>query len=110
MTTRALNRRRLLLSGAAVLAGVVVARASNDTVHVSIDKLSFTPAEVKAKVGATIEWVNTDRIAHSVTVKSGWELVIQPGQTATHVVAAGDGVDYYCRFHPNMRGRIVIVA
>lgn len=42
--------------------------------------------------------------------KGGWEVMIPPGQKATHVVTADDNVEYYCRFHPNMKGRIKIVS
>ena len=108
MTAGLLNRRQALIAGAAVLAGSSLARAHNGTVHVKVEKLAFQPAEIEAKVGETIEWTNGDPFAHTATVKSGWEVTIPPGQTATHAVTADDTVDYYCRFHPNMKGRIVI--
>jgi plastocyanin len=109
MTSIALNRRQLLISGAAVLAGSVAARAHNGTVHVTIDKLTFTPAEIEVKVGETIEWTNHDPFAHTATVKGGWEVTIPPGKVATRVTEAGDSVEYYCRFHPNMKGRITVL-
>ena len=105
-----LNRRQLLVTGAAVLAGGTLARAHNGTVHVTIDKLAFQPAEIEVKAGETIEWTNKDPFAHTATVKGGWEVSIPPGKSATHVVTADDSVDYYCRFHPNMTGRIKVVA
>ncbi|MGE0281323.1 MAG: cupredoxin domain-containing protein [Rhizobiaceae bacterium] len=110
MSASGLNRRRLLISGAAVLAGGAVARAHNGTVHVTIDKLVFTPAEIEVKAGETIEWTNKDRIAHTATVKGGWEVMIPPGKVATRVAEAGDSVEYYCRLHPNMKGRIRVVG
>ena len=106
---RVLSRRTLLLAGAAVLAGPP-ARAHNGTVHVTIDKLVFEPAEIEVRVGETIEWTNNDRIAHTASVKGGWEVMIPPGKVGTRVVEAGDTVDYYCRLHPNMKGRIVVVS
>jgi len=105
-----LNRRQLLVTGAAVLAGGTLARAHNGTVHVTIDKLAFQPAEIEVKAGETIEWTNKDPFAHTATVKGGWEVSIPPGKSATHVATADDNVDYYCRFHPNMKGRIRVVA
>jgi plastocyanin len=108
--TALLNRRQLLAAGAAVLAGGTLARAHNGTVHVTIDKLAFQPAEIEVKAGETIEWTNRDPFAHTATVKGGWEVSIPPGKSATHVVTADDSVDYYCRFHPNMTGRIKVVA
>jgi len=108
--TALLNRRQLLAASAAVLAGGTLARAHNGTVHVTIDKLAFQPAEIEVKAGETIEWTNRDPFAHTATVKGGWEVSIPPGKSATHVVTADDSVDYYCRFHPNMTGRIKVVA
>lgn len=108
--TALLNRRQLLVTGAAVLAGGTLARAHNGTVHVTIDKLAFQPAEIEVKAGETIEWTNRDPFAHTATVKGGWEVLIPPGKSASHVVTADDSVDYYCRFHPNMTGRIKVVA
>jgi len=111
MTTLNLDRRQLLLGAvAAAFAPSTRAKAHNGTVHVTIENLTFVPAEIEAKVGNTIEWVNKDPIAHTATVNGGWEVMIPPGATATRVVQAGDGVEYYCRFHPNMTGRIVIHA
>jgi len=105
-----LNRRQLLVTGAAVLAGGTLARAHDGTVHVTIEKLAFQPADIEVKAGETIEWINKDPFAHTATVKGGWEVSIPPGSSATHVVTADDSVDYYCRFHPNMKGRIRVVA
>ena len=76
----------------------------------TVDRLVFEPAEIEVRVGETVEWTNRDRIAHSATVKGGWEVMIPPGKVATRVVEAGDTVDYYCRFHPNMKGRIVVAG
>lgn len=102
-----LTRRSLLATGAlGLLAGP--ARSHNGTVHVTIDKLLFAPTEVTVSVGNTIEWINNDRIAHTATVKGGWEVMIPPGRSATKVMEEAGSIDYYCRFHPNMKGRIVV--
>lgn len=110
MTGGTLNRRQALAVGAAVLAGGRFANAHDGKVHVTIDKLVFMPAEIEVKAGETIEWINKDPFAHTATVKGGWDVLIPPGKTAMHVATAGDTVEYYCRFHPNMKGRIKIAA
>ncbi|MGB6118046.1 MAG: plastocyanin/azurin family copper-binding protein [Mesorhizobium sp.] len=99
-----------MLAGAAVLVSTGIARAHNGVVHVTIEKLVFTPADIEIKAGETIEWTNKDKFAHTATVKGGWEVMIPAGAVASRKVEAGDTVEYYCRFHPNMKGRIRVVA
>jgi plastocyanin len=104
-----IDRRQLLLAGAAVLASTTLGRAQETTVRVTMEKMGFVPAEIEVKAGQTIEWTNQDPVAHTATVKGGWEVLVPPGKSATRVVEADDSVEYYCRFHPNMKGRITVV-
>jgi plastocyanin len=101
-------RQSLLLAtlAAAFLTGGGMARA--DTITVTIDKLVFSPATVQAKVGDTIEWVNNGRIAHTATVKGGWDVMIPARKTASLVLDDAGSFNYYCRFHPNMTGSIIV--
>jgi plastocyanin len=78
------------------------------TVTVTIDKLVFSPATITAKVGDTIEWVNKDVIAHTATVKGGWDVMIPAKKSASIVLEKAGSVDYFCRFHPNMKGHITV--
>ena len=105
-----MQRGWVLSAVAAFILGGGVAVAFADTIQVTIDKLVFSPAEINAKVGDTIEWVNKDVIAHTATVKGGWEVMIPAKASATMVVKTAEAVEYYCRFHPNMKGRLTAVA
>jgi plastocyanin len=82
--------------------------AHADTIRVTVDKLEFMPADISAKVGDTIEWVNNDVFAHTATVRGDWDVMIAPKKTARLVLKKSGDVEYYCRFHPNMRGRIAV--
>ena len=72
--------------------------------------MEFSPAQIDVKVGDTIEWVNKDILAHTATVNGGWDVMIPPKKSASMVVGAAASVDYYCRFHPNMKGRITVTV
>jgi len=85
---------------------LMAAPAAAATIEVTIDKLVFSPATVEAKVGDTIEWVNNDVVAHTATVKGGWDVMIPPKKSASLTLKAAGAVDYFCRFHPNMRGHL----
>ena len=41
------------------------------TVTIVMQNLVITPAEVSAKVGDTIEWINKDVVAHTATAQQG---------------------------------------
>jgi plastocyanin len=97
-----------LLPAAVIVLAAGIAPALADTVTVTIEKLAFSPKEISVKAGDTVEWVNKDAFAHTATVKGGWEVMIPPKKTASRIVQAGDTVDYFCRFHPNMKGKITV--
>ena len=74
-----------------------------------IEKLGFTPAQVSAHVGDTIEWVNADFVAHTATARNGaWDVMIPANATKSVVLKADGTVDYYCKLHPNMTGSVSV--
>lgn len=105
--------RTLLHIIVAVLVSLPAIRATPvhaETFRVVIDRLDFTPADVKARVGDTIEFVNQDILAHTATVRGDWDVMIPPKKSASIVIRKAGDVEYYCRFHPNMKGRISVAA
>ena len=97
-----------LMLGALVLVittGVVRA----ETIQVKMEKLGFVPPEITAHVGDTIEWVNSDFVVHTATARDGsWDVLIPVNAKKTVVLRAEGTVDYYCKFHPNMTGKILV--
>ncbi len=83
--------------------------AHAETIQIVIESLVFAPAEVSAKVGDTIEWVNKDVFAHTATARNGdFDVNQPPKKTVTSVLNKAGTVEYYCRFHPNMKGVLKI--
>ncbi len=78
------------------------------TITITVEKLVFSPAVVDAHVGDTIEWINKDVMAHTATADGAFDVIIPPHKSASTIVTGAASADYYCRFHPNMRGRIRI--
>ena len=92
---------------ALVLGASVSARAAN--IQISMENLEIAPAEVSAKVGDTIEWVNKDVLAHTATARNGeWDVMLPPKKSGTLVLKKAGTVDYYCRFHPNMKAKLTV--
>ncbi|MDA5192927.1 cupredoxin domain-containing protein [Govanella unica] len=93
-----------------VLTGLMSLSAKAETIEIVMDNIAYAPTERSAAVGDTIKWVNKDIVAHTATARNGdWNVVIAPGKTATLRLKNPGAVDYYCRFHPNMTGRLSIV-
>jgi len=88
--------------------GTVSAHA--ETITVTIEKMAFSPAEISAKTGDTIEWVNKDAFAHTATVKNSWEVMLPVGKSGSIIVETAGRVDYFCRFHPNMKGGVTVTS
>jgi plastocyanin len=98
--------RKLIAFVAIMLGGLGPADA--DTIQVVIDKLVFSPAEINAKVGETIERVDKDILAHTAAVRGDWDVMTAANNSASLILKDAAAVEYYCRFHPNVKRRIVV--
>ena len=98
----------LPLVGIAATAASALASAR---LQIPIAGVAFTKADVSVTVGDTVEWVNNDIVDHTATDrKDGWNLSIAPGKTASVVMKTPGTFEYFCRYHPNMVGHIVVNA
>jgi plastocyanin len=79
------------------------------TIQIVMENLVISPAEASAKVGDTIEWTNKDIVAHTATADNGdFNLMLPPHKTGAFVLRKAGTVQYYCRFHPNMKATLKI--
>ena len=94
---------------AALLIGAIAVPAQAATIQITMTDLVFAPSEVSAKVGDTIEWINKDVFAHTATARNGdFDVTIAPKKTVTSVLQKAGTVEYYCRFHPNMKATLIV--
>jgi plastocyanin len=93
---------------AALMLGMSVS-AHAATIQITTENLVFSPADASAKVGDTIEWINKDILAHTATARNGdWDVTMPPKKTVTLVLKKAGTIDYYCRFHPNMKAVLTV--
>jgi plastocyanin len=93
-----------------VALGLLSVPVQAETIQVIVDKLVFAPVDVNAKVGDTVEWVNKDAFAHTATATNGdWNVTLAPKQNGQLVLKKPGTTDYFCKFHPNMKGRVIVV-
>jgi plastocyanin len=92
----------LVLAGAAEPAGAAVR-------IVTIGGMAFAPAPEGLRVGDTVMWVNLDRFEHTATARNGaFDVDLKPGAEAVTVIRQAGTIEFYCRFHPNMAGKLVV--
>lgn len=97
--------RCVVFAALLLAAACVPARAA--TVQITMENLEIAPAVVSAKVGDTVEWINKDFVVHTATARNGdFDVNLPPKKTGSVVVKKAGTVDYYCRYHPNMKATL----
>ncbi len=83
--------------------------AEGRTHRIDMKSVDFVPAQVTVRVGDTLEWDNSDIVAHTATSKDGgFDVNVLPGRKGSTVVKAPGTFNYIWRYHPNMKGQIVV--
>lgn len=78
--------------------------------HAGMRNLAFVPGTIEIEAGTTVEWLNNDPLAHSVTSDSGSfnSGLIQPGRKWRHTFTTPGTYTYHCTPHPFMKGTVVV--
>src|SRR5918998_1127582 len=80
-------------------------------VPVDIRDFAYNPNVVEIAAGDTVTWTNQDEVPHTATgedrdvLQSG---TISPGASFSQVFPVAGEFGYFCEFHPNMTGTIVV--
>jgi plastocyanin len=76
---------------------------------VTIDNFTFTPAELKLKVGDTVTWTNHDDIPHTVVSAGKFRSkAMDTDNTFTFTFTSAGEYKYFCSLHPHMTGTITV--
>jgi plastocyanin len=78
---------------------------------VDMANLAYVPARLDVAVGTTVTWTNSDTAPHTVTAQDRALLqsgTLQPGEDFSQTFDAPGTIDYFCEFHANMKGAIVV--
>jgi plastocyanin len=87
------------------------ADASAEVSAVSIKGFAFNPPEITVPAGGSVTWTNEDNAPHTATgldrdaLQSG---AIAFGESYTQTFETAGTYEYFCEFHPNMEGSIVV--
>jgi plastocyanin len=72
--------------------------------------LAFTPARIEVAAGTTVEWTNSDALAHTVTApdRSFDSGLIEPGRSWSHTFTTPGTYNFACTPHPFMKGVVIV--
>jgi plastocyanin len=80
-------------------------------VPVDIRDFAYSPNPIEIAAGDTVTWTNQDEVPHTATgedrnvLQSG---TISPGASFSQSFPEAGEFGYFCEFHPNMSGTIVV--
>lgn len=78
---------------------------------VDIRDFAFSPNPIEVAVGGTITWTNQDGVPHTTTAEQREAMqsgAISPGTSFSQTFETAGEFPYFCEFHPNMQGTIVV--
>jgi plastocyanin len=85
--------------------------ASGGDQVVTIQNFAFDPADLTVAPGTKVTWVNKDAAPHTATgldravLQSG---TLKTGDSFSQVFNTPGTYEYFCEFHPNMKGTITV--
>ena len=100
----------LMVSGA-VLTPVGQVKAHQEApVNVQVVDFAFEPATLTVPVGTTVTWTNAGSRPHTVTADNGSfdSGRLDPGEQFSQSFDRPGTFTYFCGFHPDMQGSIVV--
>ncbi len=78
--------------------------------EVSVVNVAFAPADIEVSVGATVDWINEDPFAHTVTARDGAfdSGTMEGGAVFAQTFEESGTFEYFCAIHPSMTGTVTV--
>jgi plastocyanin len=101
----------LVVGGTTQAAGAAGPAASGaaGTHTVVMENLRFMPETIEIRRGDTVVWVNRDLVPHTATAQGRFDSGnVAPQASWKHVFASAGTLPYICRYHPTMKGQVIV--
>ena len=82
-----------------------------DAVQIDIQNFAFNPDPVTISAGQSVTWTNKDSAPHTATAQDRAVLqsgTLNQGDSFTQTFDTPGTYEYFCEFHPNMKGTIIV--
>lgn len=87
------------------------ATADATAASVTIENFAYNPNPIEIAAGTTMTWTNNDTVPHTATATDRTVLqsgTLQPSDSFSQIFTTPGTYDYFCEFHANMKGTIVV--
>jgi amicyanin len=84
---------------------------SANSMNITIENSKFSMPEMTIAIGTTVTWTNKESASHTVTSDDGSYLnspTLTNGQTYIKTFDKEGTYEYYCEYHPTMKGKIIV--
>src|ERR1700704_5663966 len=93
----------------AVALSLYLGGARAEEIKITIDNFTFTPAQLKLKVGDTVTWTNHDDIPHTVVSAGKFRSkTMDTDDSFSFTFTAVGDYKYFFSLHPHMTGMIKV--
>ena len=83
------------------------ASASAAEYRITIAKMKFSAPPAELHVGDVIRWRNDDIFRHTATARDeSFDVDLPPESEASTTLSATGEIEFFCRFHPAMTGKL----
>ena len=92
---------------ACLVLAMAVGTAGAAEYEIVMNRLKFGKPPPGLRVGDVIVWRNDDILRHTATARDGsFDIDLPPKTRQSMTLDRAGVIDYYCRFHPGMVGRL----
>lgn len=85
--------------------------STGESAAVEIKDFAYREGSVTIPVGGSVTWTNNDSAPHTATARDRAVLqsgALAQGESFTQTFTAAGTYDYFCEFHSNMKGTVVV--
>ncbi len=81
------------------------------SVSVDIKDFAYNPDPITVPVGGRVTWTNQDTVPHTATAQDRTVLqsgALKQGESYTETFKVAGTYEYFCEFHANMKGTVIV--
>ncbi len=95
--------------GTLSVANAAPARAAPKVHTIVMNKMAYGPSPTGLRAGDVILWVNKDMFRHTATARDkSFNVDLPAGKSARMIVKKAGLINYYCIYHPGMKGQLAV--